>query len=318
MTSTPHPGRATGARTWDRLAVEWGAPPGQAHAQRSIVRYAGRSRNPAYAGPDVICDKRHLRVRPAEGPACTPGRHGRPERQASSETTPTPSSASRSAPPSSAVSTTMPSSSTATECSQWLGARAVRGDDGPVVVEHAGAALAADEHRLDRDAQTRPQPRAPVPGAVVEHLGRLVHRAADAVPDVLLDDAVPLAAVAAGREGRVDDVLDGLAHRAEPTTRPPGLPSPAASAAMPAHMARSVVRDSSTSSGSAGSSTTVMAESPCQPSTIAPQSTETTSPGCEHARARDAVHDLVVDRDAQRRGEPVVPEERRRRAGGRG
>src|SRR4051794_41801508 len=59
-------------------------------------------------------------------------------------------------------------------------------------------------------------------------------------------------------------------------TRPPSL-----AAAMPRHNASSVTSSSRrTSSGTASSAptATVMAESPCQPSTIAPQSMEMTSP----------------------------------------
>ena len=44
-----------------------------------------------------------------------------------------------------------------------------------------------------------------------------------------------------------------------------------------------------------------MAASPCQPSTIAPQSMEIDVALDQHAAARDAVHDLVVDRGADRR-----------------
>ncbi len=52
---------------------------------------------------------------------------------------------------------------------------------------------------------------------------------------------------------------------------------------------------------------TVTAESPCQPPTMAPQSMEITSPSCSiWPRAGDAVHDLVVDRRADRRRIAVV------------
>ena len=91
---------------------------------------------------------------------------------------------------------------------------------------------------------------------------------------------------------------------------------PPASAAMPAHMRPlGRRRQRRRPRGRRPSRTTVIAASPCQPSTIAPQSIETTSPGSSTRGAGDAVHDLVVDRHAQRRRVAVVAEERRRRAG---
>ena len=56
-------------------------------------------------------------------------------------------------------------------------------------------------------------------------------------------------------------------------TRPPGR-----AAAMPAHSAASVSLTSVVSSGRTSPTGTVIAASPCQPSTIAPQSMETRSP----------------------------------------
>ncbi len=59
-------------------------------------------------------------------------------------------------------------------------------------------------------------------------------------------------------------------------TRPPSR-----AAEIPAHMAPSVTRISSSTSGrtwSSGPTATVIAASPCHPSTIAPQSIEITSP----------------------------------------
>ena len=56
-------------------------------------------------------------------------------------------------------------------------------------------------------------------------------------------------------------------------TRPPSR-----AAAIPCHSASSVTRISSVTSGGTSPSATVIAASPCQPSMIAPQSMETTSP----------------------------------------
>ena len=53
---------------------------------------------------------------------------------------------------------------------------------------------------------------------------------------------------------------------------------PTRTAAMPCHMASSQTRISSSSSSEARPDATVTAASPCQPSTIAPQSMETMSP----------------------------------------
>jgi len=56
-------------------------------------------------------------------------------------------------------------------------------------------------------------------------------------------------------------------------TRPPRR-----AAAIPRHRDSSVTRISSTTSSGTAPSATVIAASPCQPSTMAPQSIETTSP----------------------------------------
>ena len=56
-------------------------------------------------------------------------------------------------------------------------------------------------------------------------------------------------------------------------TRPPSR-----AAAIPAHSDSSVTRISSVTSGDTSPTATVIAASPCQPSTIAPQSIEMTSP----------------------------------------
>ena len=53
---------------------------------------------------------------------------------------------------------------------------------------------------------------------------------------------------------------------------------PTVNAAMPRHIASSVIRISSASFGSTSPTGTVTAESPCQPSRMAPQSMEMTSP----------------------------------------
>jgi hypothetical protein len=63
---------------------------------------------------------------------------------------------------------------------------------------------------------------------------------------------------------------------------------PATAAASPAHSDCSVTSMSSSSSGATSPTGTVMAESPCQPSTIAPQSREMMSPS-RSRRRRDGM-----------------------------
>src|SRR5665647_2279559 len=87
-------------------------------------------------------------------------------------------------------------------------ARRVDGDHRPVVLEQLGHPRTSGEHRLDRDAQPGPQPRALLARAVVEDLGRLVHRGTDAVPHVLLHDAVR-------RAGRCHHFLHRVTDSAE-------------------------------------------------------------------------------------------------------
>src|SRR3954465_13212721 len=80
--------------------------------------------------------------------------------------------------------------------------RTVVGLDGPVVVEHVGLRGPGHHHRLAGQRHSLDQP-GPLPGpAVVRHGRGLVHRRADAVAGVVLDDAV--AAPAA------DVLLDGV------------------------------------------------------------------------------------------------------------
>src|SRR5262245_21468160 len=73
--------------------------------------------------------------------------------------------------------------------------KSVLSDDGPLVVENADVRPTPVDHRLDGLDHSRLEPEVPpllqVPVDEVGHLGRLVHVAADAVTDVLLDDAEP-------------------------------------------------------------------------------------------------------------------------------
>ncbi|GMA88050.1 hypothetical protein GCM10025868_33000 [Angustibacter aerolatus] len=90
-------------------------------------------------------------------------------------------------------------------------AGAVDRDDGPPVVQHAGVGVAPGEHGLDGDGEARLHPHALVAHAVVRHLRVLVHLGADAVTDVVLDDAVRRAV------GGGDAVLDRGPDVEQPT-----------------------------------------------------------------------------------------------------
>ncbi len=206
-----------------------------------------------------------------------------------------------------AVSTHNPSSSTATVCSQC----AARAPSSVTTVHSSSSSRvkrrAPDEHRLDGHAQTGPDLGSTVARAVVEHVGRLVHRRADPVADVLLDDAVPGTGVQAGRLCLVDEVLDRLADDAEPVARGERRdPGPERSFAGRAASAWSC--------SSAPSSTTVTGRVtvPAVHDRAAVDTHDVARR--EDPRAGDAVHDLVVHRDAQVRRVPVVAQERGGRA----
>lgn len=82
-------------------------------------------------------------------------------------------------------------------------------------------------------------------------------------------------------------------------------------AAIPAHIDSSVTRESSISSGAWPVPTNaVNAASPCQPSTIAPAvDGDDVAVLQDGLVVRDAMHDDLVGRGADRRGETAVPEE---------
>src|SRR6478609_7299651 len=69
------------------------------------------------------------------------------------------------------------------------GPAAVRGHDGPLVLEQVGLLGAHRDHRLDREREARHQARTPARPTVVGHVGRLVHLRADAMTGVVLHDA---------------------------------------------------------------------------------------------------------------------------------
>ena len=97
------------------------------------------------------------------------------------------------------------------------GAGAVAGGDGPLVVEHDVVLVAQRHHRLDADRRAVDHLGALAADPVVGHLRVHVHRRADAVPDVVLDDAV-LPAASRARLGEA--VLDGRAHGIQALAHP--------------------------------------------------------------------------------------------------
>ena len=145
------------------------------------------------------------------------------------------------------------------------------------------------EHRLDRQAHPGCELDGRGAGPVVRDLRVLVHLGADAVADELADDA--------------EAVRLARRPRRPPRCRRRGCPARAA--AMPAIIASRVASTSSRASADASPTMNVRAPSPCQPSTIAPTSTETICPSRIDALAGDAVDDLVVERDARARREGV-------------
>ena len=150
---------------------------------------------------------------------------------------------------------------------------AVDGRDRPLVLVHEGLGAAGGDHRLDGDDQPGLHLGAALAHAVVEDRRGLVHRAADAVADVVGEDPVD----AAGPLGLVLDVLldrradlvevagGGERRDAAPERRPRSLGT-----------ARRAPRPRRDVRGRA--STIVIAESPFQPSISAPLSMETMSP----------------------------------------
>ena len=104
------------------------------------------------------------------------------------------------------VKTSGPSSVTAMVCSKCADSAAVRGDHRPAVVQSSVSGPLRVDHRLDREDHAGLERRPGGARPVVRHLGRLVHRRADRVADVLADDGEP---------GRLGHELDGAADLVE-------------------------------------------------------------------------------------------------------
>ena len=176
---------------------------------------------------------------------------------------------------------------------------AVAGHDRPVVVEHVHAGVAEDHHRLHGQRHAGHQARPLARPAVVGHRRLHVHARADAVPDVLLDDAVLVARGPHERLDRVADVGESVAGACSPKTGPEGLLGHA--------------RELPDIGGDVADE---HRESRISVPTIDDRSAvdgDDIAIG-EVAVAGDAVDDLLVDRDADVRGEPVVAEEGRGRS----
>src|SRR5689334_8445564 len=91
------------------------------------------------------------------------------------------------------------------------GEAAVAGEDGPAVGPALDVVAPRRDHRLDREHHPRRQLRAAAGRPVVRDLRVLVHAAADAVADEASDDA---------EAASLDDLLDGVAHVAQPVSLP--------------------------------------------------------------------------------------------------
>ena len=140
------------------------------------------------------------------------------------------------------------------------GQAAVSGRHGPAIRLHACGVITQREHRLDGQAQADLDAATLATGAVVGDLRFLVHLVADAVPDVGTHDAVAM--LEADVLDGAGDVLEGVARQCRADTRQHRLAGRGHELLLPPR--------------STSPTSQVRALSPCQPSTIAPQSTETT------------------------------------------
>ena len=181
-----------------------------------------------------------------------------------------PSAVSAASPPSSAVSTQVPAVGQREGVLEVRGPGAVGGDDGPVVVEQSVSWPPRVTIGSTASAMPCDQPRRRGPA------GRSwARRAAGASPSRCRGRRSPRRCRSApcARSGA------STACEMSPT-RPPSR-----AAAMPRHMAASVTRDQLGRPRPAPRRpATVIAASPCQPSTIAPQSIETRSPSRSRGR----------------------------------
>src|SRR5581483_877738 len=170
----------------------------------------------------------------------------------------------------------------------------VDGRHRPVVLELARAPVAHRHHGLKRQHHALFQHRAAVGGPEVGHLGLLVHLAPDAVPDVLAHDAEAVL---------LDVRLDRVGYLAEP------LPGAQVADPLGQRLARYVNKllrlgralpDDDRDRGVGDEPLVRAAEVEADDIAF-----------LQHALAGDAVHDLLVDGDADRGRIAVVPEERR-------
>ncbi len=177
---------------------------------------------------------------------------------------------------------------------------AVVGHHGPVVLERVVGLIAGHHHRLDGQRQPLHQARPATRAAVVRHVGRLVHRTSDAVSDVVLDDAqVTLTAHVALH--RVRDVGD-------PSAQPGGTDAVPHRLLGDPHQLARLRGDRTHRHGQGGVAVPPVDDGAAVDGDDVPVG--------EGALPRDAVHDLVVDRGADRAGKAVVALERGRRAAG--
>ncbi len=181
------------------------------------------------------------------------------------------------------------------------GPRAVRGHHRPVVVEQVGLVAAEGDHRLDRERHALDQAGAAASAADVGYVGRLVHRRADAVAGVVLEDAVAALLLAQPPLDRRGDVADPAAEPGRGDAGPQG-------GLGVGDQRDQVRRDPAHRHRDRGVAV------PAVDDRAAVERDQVAL--TQLAVTRDAVHDLVVHRGADRGREALVPEERRRRPGG--
>ena len=174
--------------------------------------------------------------------------------------------------------------------------RAIAGHHRPIIVEDVHARVAEDDHGLDGQGHARHQAGALARAPVVGHRGLHVHARSDAVADVLLDDAVGLPSGTHHGLHRMSDVRQSIPGARRGKTGPKGflghtreLPK------ILGHIAHEHREGSITvpaiDDGAAVDGDDIALGQP--------------------SGTRDAVDDLLVDRHADMRGEPVIAQEGR-------
>ena len=180
------------------------------------------------------------------------------------------------------------------------GLAAVAGDHRPLVLGEVGLLAAEGHHRLHGQRQTLDQLGAAAGSADVRDVRRLVHLGADAVADVVLEDAV--VALAA------DVALDRVGDVGEPAAEARGGDAGPQRVLGDLQQAAYVVGDGVRTAHRDGDGGVAV---PAVHDGAAVEADDVALD--EHPLPRDAVHDLVVDRRTDRARERRVPVAQERR-----